>query len=129
MGEITFTIPGQLPSLNEYTRACRGSKFAGAGMKKDAEEIVCMSANMLKGIGIQTPVHITFRWIEPNERKDTDNVAFAKKFILDALVSIEALKGDGRRYVKGFTDVFPEPDKQNPRIEVVIEEAGRLNDT
>ena len=49
---------------------------------------------------------IVFRWIEPNRRRDKDNVAFAKKFILDALVKAGKLKDDNRNCVIAFTDNF-----------------------
>ena len=38
---------------------------------------------------------IVFRWIEPNRRRDKDNVAFAKKFILDSLQEVGIIKNDG----------------------------------
>ena len=50
------------------------------------------------------------------------NIAFAKKFIQDALVQCSILKDDGRNYVVGFSDKF-DVDKKNPRIEVLIREA------
>lgn len=50
-----------------------------------------------------------------------DNIAFAKKFILDALVKKGVLKDDGWKWVKGFTDEFF-VDKKNPRVEVEMEE-------
>lgn len=52
------------------------------------------------------PIKIHFHWIEENKRRDLDNVAFAKKFILDALVKSGKLKDDTRRFVTGFSDSF-----------------------
>ena len=43
-------------------------------------------------------------WV--NKKRDLDNVAFAKKFILDAMVKYKKLKDDNRKYVTGFTDKF-----------------------
>ncbi len=51
-------------------------------------------------------VTIHFHWTEENKRRDLDNVAFAKKFILDALVSLGKLENDNRKNVCGFTDTF-----------------------
>lgn len=48
-------------------------------------------------------------------------MAFAKKFVQDALVQCGVLKDDGWKYVVGFSDRF-EVDKENPRIEVLIKE-------
>jgi len=65
-------------------------------------------------------VFVTFAWHEPNRRRDADNVAFAKKFILDALVGLGVLPDDSRKYVTGFADEF-HVDRQRPRIVVTIE--------
>ena len=42
----------------------------------------------------------------PNLMKDPDNVAFAKKFILDGLQKSGSITGDGMREIAGFTDSF-----------------------
>ena len=52
------------------------------------------------------PIKIHFRWTEENKRRDFDNTAFGKKFILDALVECGRLKDDNRKCVTGFTDTF-----------------------
>ena len=54
----------------------------------------------------QHPVSIHFHWVEKNQKRDIDNIAFAKKFILDALVKLGKLKDDNQQYVKSFTDTF-----------------------
>ena len=65
---------------------------------------------------------MNYLWVVPNKRTDRDNVAFAKKFVQDALVQCGVLKDDGWKYVVGFSDKF-DVDKKNPRIEVLIREA------
>ena len=120
----TLVIDGQLPNLNEYTRACRGNKFLGAKMKKNAEEwITLFIKQQLKDIHFEGTVELAFRWYEPNKKRDLDNICFAKKFILDALVSNSIIVADGWKGVIGFTDHFF-VDKENPRIEVDIEKVG-----
>lgn len=115
-------IEGSLPGLNEYTNACRGSWASGASMKKVSQSIVSTYiAKYLKGVKFERPVRLTFRWYEKNQMRDLDNVAFAKKFILDALVQRGVLIDDGWRYVKGYRDEFY-VDKKRPRIEVEFEE-------
>ena len=47
-----------------------------------------------------------FIWIEENKRRDLDNICFAKKFILDALVQAGVLQDDNRKIVTNFTDSF-----------------------
>lgn len=120
----TLVIKGQLPNLNEYTKACRGNKYSGANMKKQSEKIIsAYIKQQLKGVHFEGIVKLSFRWYEPNKKRDLDNICFAKKFILDALVSNKIIVADGWKGVIGFTDEFF-VDKENPRIEVDIEEGG-----
>lgn len=121
---MTFTIQGRLDGLNEYVLKCRTNKYAGAKLKEANESKVRRA--VFNSIGahykkITGKVHITYKWYEATKRRDLDNIAFAKKFIQDALVDIGVLEGDGWRYIVGFTDEFY-IDKERPRIEVIIKE-------
>lgn len=117
---VGFTIYGRFPSLNEYVNAERANRSYGAAMKRKETK---RAAEAAKGLPqLSNPVVISFRWIEPNMRRDVDNIAFAHKFILDGLVSAGVLKSDSRKHVIGLQDEFPQPDPDNPRIEVKIME-------
>jgi len=116
----SFCIPGTLPSLNDYTRACRTGARIGAAMKRKVEHAIAVYARIHHPPVFEGPVFVTFAWHEPHRRRDADNVAFAKKFILDALVRLGVLPGDGRRYVAGFADEF-HLDRADPRVVVTIE--------
>lgn len=118
----TFTIPGQLVGLNEYTKACRGHKLAGASMKKREQAIVGWCLTGLKPV--EGPVVVNVTWYEPNRMRDPDNVRFAIKFILDALVSKGTLAGDGWKHIAGINDTF-DIDRERPRIVVTIAPAGK----
>ena len=113
-----FTIPLKLPSLNEYTRQCRTGWVMGAKMKSDTEEAIMPF--LLRLPFIRKPVIVHFTWVEPNQKRDCDNVSFAKKFILDALVKAGKLENDNPKHVKGFTDSF-QYDKE-AKVIVDIEE-------
>lgn len=52
------------------------------------------------------PIKIHFHWVEGNKRRDLDNIAFAKKFILDSMVKYGKLSDDNRKCVTAFTDTF-----------------------
>lgn len=120
----TLVIKGRLNNLNDYTTANRVSPAVGNKMKKDNEEIITgFILEQLPGVHFVGKTFLHFRWIEPNRNRDLDNICFAKKFILDALVRNEVIETDGWRGVFGFTDEF-DVDAFNPRIEVVIE--GRM---
>jgi Holliday junction resolvase RusA-like endonuclease len=123
---MKLVIQGQLPNLNDYTKACRANRYVGAKMKKEAEEMILFY--ILSQLNHQTtncPVRLKFSWYEKNKKRDLDNIAFAKKFILDALVSSQTIKSDNWSGVVGFTDEFY-VDKDNPRIEVEIKEVKNM---
>lgn len=121
----TLVISGRLDGLNEYTRACRRNKFAGAKMKKENEEIIsAYILEQLRGVHFEGVVELSFRWYEKDRKRDLDNIAMAKKFILDALVSNGIIVADGWKGVIGFTDQFF-VDKEFPRIEVEIRGAEK----
>lgn len=116
-----FEIKQRLPSLNDYTKACRGNRYSGANMKKKTEyDIWIYIMQQLKGVHIKRPVFITFTWIEENGKRDLDNICFAKKFILDALVKAEVLEDDNKSHVSGFTDKFEYAN--NSKVIVELEE-------
>lgn len=102
--KIICEIPMKLPSLNEYINACRTNRFMGAEIKKRLERDIGVWITWIPRF--DKPIKIHFHWVEENKRRDLDNVAFAKKFILDAMVRQGKLKDDNRKCVTGFTDTF-----------------------
>lgn len=121
--EYLLIIPGTLNNLNDYIAAERTNRHKGAKMKCDNGNIVAVAIKKcLRGVRIKKPVIMEYLWVEPNKRRDKDNVSsFGRKVIQDALVQCGVLKDDGWKYVVGFSDRF-EVDKENPRIEVLIKE-------
>lgn len=121
--EYKLTISGTLPNLNDYIAAERTNRHKGAKMKADNGNIVAVAIRQcLRGVRIEKPVFMEYRWIEPSRRRDKDNISsFGRKVIQDALVSTGVLKDDGWKHIVGFSDKF-EVDKENPRIEVLIKE-------
>lgn len=120
---MKFIIPGTLPNLNDYTEANRKNRYAAAAMKNQCEHLIILCIkSQLRNKKANTPVTVRFNWIEPNRARDKDNIAFAKKFIFDAMVKAKLIPGDGWKHVEGFEDRFM-VDKKKPRIEVEILEA------
>ncbi len=117
---VSIKITGELVDLNTYINAERGNRFYASKLKKEETERVYWEC---KEQGIKPiekyPVTLRCIWYTKNERKDIDNVAFAKKFILDGLVLAGVLIDDSRKYVAGLEDFF-HVDKNLPRIEVDI---------
>lgn len=73
------------------------------------------------GQKLPIPSTLHFHWYRKNKKVDPDNIAFAKKYILDGIVAAEALPNDGWSEVLGFSDSFS-VDKENPRVEIKITE-------
>lgn len=101
---MKYEIPVKLPSLNDYTSACRTSKFTGAKMKAKYEQMIGLY--LMKMPRWTKPIKIHFLWVEGNKKRDLDNICFAKKFILDAMVKYGKLQDDNRKWVYAFTDEF-----------------------
>lgn len=118
----TFQIPGRLPGMNEIVNAARYNRFAGAKQKRDETERCAMWALQLTPF--KDAVRLFIRWIEPNLRRDVDNIQGGVKFVLDGLVHAGKLPNDSRKWVKGIAHEFPEPDSKNPRVEVTLESAS-----
>lgn len=99
-----FTIKGKLPSLNEYIDACRTNRQMGAKLKQETEQFIIIQLRRMKPI--TSPVILHFTWHEKTRRRDKDNVAAGKKFILDAMQKAGKLVNDNNKYIAGFTDRF-----------------------
>lgn len=109
MSNYKVEIPLKLPSCNEYVNACRTKAILGANMKARVEKDIMW---FLKPLPVfNNPVVINFTWIEGNRRRDLDNICFAKKFVLDALVKAGKLKDDNRKIVTAFRDEFDYSDE------------------
>lgn len=114
-----FIIDKRLMGLNEYTKFNRSNKYMGASAKKREQAyIIWCIREQLGNIRIDKPVKGYFTWVEENKRRDLDNICFAKKFILDALVEAKVLKDDNRRIVTNFIDSFEYSDKSKVIVEL-----------
>lgn len=119
MNKYVFEINKRLPSFNEYTNKNRTNRYAGAKMKQQEEDFIYLEIKrQLGNLKIKNPVKINFTWIEENGKRDLDNVCFAKKFILDALVKAGTIKNDNRKYVTGFADNFEYADFSKVVVEL-----------
>lgn len=126
---MKLTIQGELTDLNTFINALKRNKFVGQKIKNDETDRVAWEVAIQKAKPItKYPVLIHYKWYSKNARKDTDNVAFAKKFIKDGLVRAEILEDDSRKFVAGFSDRFY-IDKENPRVEFEIESLAGATST
>jgi len=117
----TFYIDWKLDGLNEYTTANRSNPHAGAQMKKRNEEIVVYAIRQHRIKPVSKPVRLEYLWIEKDERRDADNIAFAQKFVQDALVSAGVLPNDNRKWVRGFSHDFRRGDRTGVQVTITEE--------
>lgn len=123
MSIYRFTIPERLDGLNNYISACRTNPYQGAKLKAENDRICKTYIQLqLRGVQINGQAYMRYSWYEKDQRRDLDNISsFGRKVIQDALVECGVLKNDGWKQIVGFSDSFC-VDKENPRIEVEIEE-------
>lgn len=99
-----------MPSLNEYISKCRGNKYAGAEFKSDIDELIGWAIIEAKAKGTVKPTckpcTVEFAWHERTAKRDCDNIASVKKYILDAMQKQGIIPNDNQKYIKGFTDKF-----------------------
>lgn len=122
----TFEVPGRLPGMNDYQSACRTNAYKGAKMKREAEDAVMWGAKAAGIKPMRAPIHIHTTYIEPNMRRDKDNIRTGVKFIQDALVKLGIIGDDGWSWIGGLDDCGLTEDyrinKKNPRIVVELME-------
>ena len=96
--------------MNEYIDCERGSTIAAAAMKKKCTEQVkeqCISQQIQP---VNGKVDLLFEW-HSSTRHDPDNVAFAKKFILDGLQLAGVLENDNRKFIGTMADEIIKDDE------------------
>lgn len=122
---MQLVLKSSLIGLNEYINLCRRNRYEAAEKKKEIENrLIIEILQQSRGKKINQQAKFHFCWYIRNKMQDPDNICFAKKFILDSIVKARLMKNDGWNEVKGFQDDFF-IDKENPRVEVKIEEVEK----
>ena len=121
---IKFIIPFTLPTINDVVGANRANRYQGAGQKRywqsRVEKILRRGARPLR-----EPVTIRWVWVEKDRRRDPDNVSGGgRKIILDAMVRVKLLRGDGWENISPPMVDEWRVDKKRPRVEIYVTEAG-----
>lgn len=107
MSAQTFTVRFRLPGLNEYIHALNINRYKGNALKREAQDAIGFAIKRARLEPVTAyPVFVFFEWHEKTKRRDLDNIASAKKFILDALQECGILEGDGQKQLVGFSDRF-----------------------
>lgn len=120
---MRIVIPFALPGVNEIVDANRDGWHKGSGLKRHWQHRVELVLKR-QARPLREPVTIHWVWIEKDRRRDPDNVmGGGKKIILDAMVRVKLLRGDGWSNIRPpMTDEW-KVDKKKPRVEIEITEA------
>jgi hypothetical protein len=114
-------IPGKLPGQNDVIAAAKGQGGRGwnyAAMKKKWTNDIALIAKASKVAPIVGAAWIDFTWRERNRQRNPDNIAAAKKFVLDGLVKAGVLEEDGWNQIAGWTDRWEVSQRPGVLIEL-----------
>ena len=111
-----FFVPGPLPGLNDILRK-HHMVYSRLKSQWGLTIARCIIVAKLKPMGY---CRIEFVWREKNNRRDDDNIMFAKKFVLDALRDTKIIQDDRRQYVHSTTDcVVLDPDRAGVDVTLI----------
>ena len=114
-------LPWGFPTLNELLRLTASHWHRRAWEKRKWEHVVIQHVQAAKTKPPTGPVHISFRYVPPNRRRDPDNTsAVVRKYALDALQQIGIIEQDNWGGIIGLHDEYAAPDKSDPHIMMVI---------
>jgi hypothetical protein len=100
-----FEVPIKFVSLNEYIELCKrrkGNYNPAQNYKHKVQNDIVMHIKRQRIEKIKKPVRLRFIWYEATKRRDKDNVAFGKKFLLDGMQSAGILPSDNNQWIAGF---------------------------
>lgn len=102
----TLILNFKFPSLNDALGKALTNRYAYGTLKKGLTRYVAQECKIQRLKREPGPLRVEFHWQEKDKRRDLDNVASAKKFILDGLQEAGVIKNDNAKYIKGFSDTF-----------------------
>ncbi len=112
-------IPHQLATLNDHDSANRANKFLGAKLKQEQTHLVSLYCK--REPKHTKPVFVEFEW-HYSGKHDLDNIAFAKKYVLDGLVKAGVIPNDDQKHVIGFNDQFEKVEKGKEAVYINLVE-------
>ena len=122
-----FEIPIRFKSFNTYAGMSIKPQWR---YKRDVQEEIVWRIRAGRIKRVKHPVFVTFVWYEDRKgrekARDKDNVAYAKKFILDAMQERNILPDDNDQWILGFADYFIYG--QGQKVVVKIQEVDEANE-
>jgi len=113
-----FTYLNEYIALTNKASYGKGKNYNPANkVKRDTTNFVYYA--MLNKPKIKTPCRLKFTWLVKNKQRDLDNIAFAKKYILDGFVKAKIIPNDNLNCIIGFQDEFEISDKVGVKVEEI----------
>lgn len=119
----TLRIDCDFVYLNEYIDRERTNRMIASSIKKKLTNAVTMQALCANCNKPKRQVDMVFTW-HVKGRHDSDNIAFAKKFVLDGMVKAGILQNDNPKWVRHLKDYIYHDVKKGSSdyVEVAWEE-------
>ena len=99
----TLRIDCDFVYLNEYIERERTNRMIASSIKKKLTNTVMIQALSANCNKPKRQVDMIFTW-HVKGRYDSDNIAFAKKFVLDGMVKAGVLENDSPKWVRHLKD-------------------------
>ena len=126
-----YFIPGPLPGMNMILEAPKmnvrkmGKRRVDDYIRMKKDWTIHIARILLsKDFEPLESVFIEFTWLEKNRKRDPDNIAVGKKFVLDGMVAAGMIKNDGWKQIQRMTDKFA-VSKDTPGVIIKIEDANQ----
>ena len=103
--------------LNEYINTERRNKYAAAKIKDELTNEVAWQCKDRLIVKPKGKVDMIFKW-HVKGRHDSDNIAFAKKYVLDGMVQAGLLENDNPKCVRHLKDYIYR-DVKKPNLDYV----------
>ena len=114
-------LPWGFPGLNDLLRLTASHWNRRAHDKRKWENVIITYVRAAKTKPTTGPVHLSFKYVPPNRRRDPDNTsAVVRKYALDALQQIGIIEQDNWAGIIGLHDEYAAPDKSDPHIMMTI---------
>ena len=114
-------LPWGFPTLNDLLRLTAQHWTKRSKEKKKWETVIALHVRAAKTKPTIGPVHLSFRYVPPNRRRDPDTTsAVVRKYALDALQQLGIIEQDNWGGIIGLHDEYAAPDKNDPHIIMTI---------
>ena len=111
------------PGWNDRIASSARHPMQGGKMERDFVYVCANAIRMqLRDAVIRTPISIRYVFFEADRRRDLGNIDYIDKPFCDALQRAGYIPNDGPKEIVRLIFELGQPDKDNPRIEVYLEE-------